>query len=87
MSVPVIQEGMSMTQTLRVHRTGPSATNDDTGLADILRKLVAQHGLPATLQALARVMEDIGSVTGGVVSEAASIEWWLATQQVAGSEH
>ncbi len=77
-----------MTQTSRVYRTGPSATND-IGLADILRKLVAQHGLPAALQALAHIMADIGSVTGGVVSEVASIERWLATQQgfVAGSEH
>ena len=74
-----------MAQTLRMYRTGPSAAHDDTGLADILRKLVAQHGLPAALQALAH----IGSVTGGVVSEAANIEQWLAQQgpTEAGNEH
>ena len=78
-----------MAQTLGVYRTGRSATYDDTGLADILRKLVAQHGLPAALQALAHIMADIGSVTGGVVSEAASIEQWLAQQgpTEAGNEH
>ena len=37
-----------MAQALTRVRTGPSATHDDTGLADILRKLVAQHGLPAS---------------------------------------
>jgi hypothetical protein len=75
--------------TLHVYRTGPSATNDDTGLADIVRELVDRHGLPATLQALAHTMADIGSVTGGVVSEAANIERWLATQEgfLAGGKH
>jgi hypothetical protein len=78
-----------MAQMLGVYRTGPSATHDDAGLADILRKLVAQHGLPAALQTLAHIMADIGSVTGGVVSEAASIEQWLAQRgpTEVGNEH
>ena len=34
-------------------------------------------GLPAVLQALARVMGSIGSVTSGLVSEVAGVEGWL----------
>jgi hypothetical protein len=52
--------------------------NDDTDLA--LRDLVGQHGLPTVLQTLARIMADTGSVTGGIISEVAAIEEWLAAQ-------
>jgi hypothetical protein len=52
----------------------------ETTLANTLRKLVAQHGLGAVLQALASVMADMGTVTGGLVSEIAAIEEWLEVQ-------
>jgi hypothetical protein len=51
------------------------------GLKDTLLDLVVQQGLAAVLEELARVMAEIGSVTGGIVSEAAAIEAWLATQR------
>jgi hypothetical protein len=50
-------------------------------LRTILLDLVAQQGLTTVLQELAHVMADLGSVTGGIVSEACAIEAWLATQQ------
>ncbi len=49
-------------------------------LEDTLLDLVVQYGLPVVLQAVARVMASRGSVTGGIVSEVAGIEGWLATQ-------
>jgi hypothetical protein len=52
----------------------------DVDLKDTLLDLVVQYGLPAVLQALARVMGTIGSVTSGIVSEVAGVEGWLATQ-------
>jgi hypothetical protein len=51
--------------------------SDDVDLKDILLDLVVEHGLPAVLQALARIMGSIGSVTGGIVSEVAGVEGWL----------
>jgi hypothetical protein len=42
---------------------------------------VVQYGFPAVLQALARIMGRIGSVTTGIVSEVDGVEGWLATQQ------
>ena len=42
---------------------------------------MVQYGLPAVLQALARIMGRIGSVTSGIVSEVDGVEGWLATQQ------
>ena len=48
----------------------------DVDLKDTLLDLVVQYGL----QALARVMGTIGSVTSGIVSEVAGVEGWLATQ-------
>jgi hypothetical protein len=53
---------------------------EPTFLADALRKLIAQHGMVAMLQALANVMADQGNVTGGTVSEIAAIEEWLEAQ-------
>jgi hypothetical protein len=41
---------------------------------------VVQHGLAAVLEAVARIMASRGSVTGGILSEVAGIEDWLATQ-------
>ena len=52
----------------------------DVDLKDTLFDLVVQYGLPAVLQALARVMGSIGSVTTGIVSEVAGVEGWLTTQ-------
>jgi hypothetical protein len=49
----------------------------DVDLKDTLLDLVVQYGLPAVLQALARVMGTIGSVTSGIVSEVAGVEGWL----------
>ncbi len=54
--------------------------NDTSDLAIALRHLVQQHGVPAVLQTLALVMGDTGNVTGGVVSEVAAVEEWLASQ-------
>lgn len=55
-----------------------SATgSSDVDLKDTLLDLVVQYGLPAVLQALARVMGSIGSVTSGIVSEVAGVEGWL----------
>ena len=51
----------------------------DVDLKDTLFDLVVQDGLPAVLQALARVMGSIGSVTTGIVSEVAGVEGWLTT--------
>jgi hypothetical protein len=51
-----------------------------TDLADALHDLVAQHGLVAVLQKLASVMAETGNVTGGMISEIAAIEDWLAAQ-------
>lgn len=48
---------------------------------DTLLALVAQHELPVVLEELAHVMANIGSVTGGVISEVAAIENWLANQR------
>jgi hypothetical protein len=62
--------------------TGSSGASmdGDVDLKDTLLDLVVQYGLPAVLQALARVMGTIGSVTSGIVSEVAGVEGWLATQ-------
>ena len=49
-------------------------------LEDTLLDLVVQYGLPAVLQAVARIMASKGSVTCGIVSEVAGIEGWLAVQ-------
>ena len=51
----------------------------ERGVRRLCRNL--QYRLPAVLQALARVMGGIGSVTSGIVSEVAGVEGWLATQQ------
>jgi hypothetical protein len=51
-------------------------------IRDYLTAAIAEHGLPAVLQATARVMANIGRVTSGVVFEVAAIEAWLATRDV-----
>ena len=43
-------------------------------IRDYLTAAIAEHGLPAVLQATARVMADISRVSSGVVSEVAAIE-------------
>ena len=54
--------------------------NDNPDLVVALRDLVVQHGLLTVLQTVARLMSDTGNVTGGIVSEVAAIEEWLAAQ-------
>ena len=59
--------------------TGSSSTSHERrcGPEGTVLDLVVEHGLLAVLQALARVMGSIGSVTGGIVSEVARVEGWL----------
>ena len=59
----------------------PDRPREAGDLKDTLRDLVVQQGLAPVLQELAHVMADVGSVTGGIVSEVGAIEAWLATQQ------
>ena len=44
-----------------------------------IHTLVGQHDLPTVLRAVASVMAASGNVTGGMISEAADLEAWLAT--------
>jgi hypothetical protein len=57
-----------------------SMSGSNIELEDTLLDLVVQYGLPAVLQTVARIMARRGSVTGGIVGEAAGIEGWLATR-------
>ena len=63
------------------HRASTGRPREAERLRETLLELVEQQGLATVLQELAHVMAEIGSVTGGLVSEAAAIEAWLATQQ------
>jgi hypothetical protein len=54
--------------------------NDDPDLVVALHDLVVQHGLLTVLQTVARLMGDTSNVTGGILSEVAAIEEWLAAQ-------
>ena len=76
-SVTVSKGHLLMSQ----HRASPGRPREAEGLHEILLELVEQQGLATVLQGLAHVMAEIGSVTGGLVSEAYAIEAWLATQQ------
>jgi len=42
-----------------------------------LRCIIAQHGLQAVLDALAKVMGEDGNITSGIVGQVAAIEGWL----------
>jgi uncharacterized membrane protein YqgA involved in biofilm formation len=46
-------------------------------LVAVLGDIIAEAGVPAVLRAVAHIMGCLGSVTGGVVSEAAAIEAWV----------
>lgn len=61
--------------------SGSRPREAENNLKDTLLDLVVQQGLATVLQELAHVMADLGSVTGGIVSEAGAIEAWLATTQ------
>ena len=48
---------------------------------DTVELLIAMHGAPAVLQALANVLAGQGSVCSGILSEVSSIEMWLQSQR------
>lgn len=51
---------------------------------DTVAMLVAMHGLPAVLTAIAYVAAGMGSVTGDIIGHVAAIELWLQSQQRGG---